>query len=134
MSQPDAAVSALPARQRREIAESGAVLAESTASDYEPTMLVRRASSAKQAYLRVMDERRFGERIELNKVITAVGRPGDCLVTCIRRLDEVAVRFTEGETAARLNGNLLTEIPVLMNVGDLLEVGSTRFQFWIGTA
>lgn len=97
-------------------------------------MLVRRASSAKEAFLRVIDGPGSGERIELSKVVTAVGRPGDCMVTCIRRLDEFAVRLTEGKTVALLNGNLLTGIPVLMKVGDLLQVGSRRYQFCIWTA
>lgn len=109
-------------------------MGESTPNAYEPTILVRRASLAKQAYLRVMDGPGSGERIELSKVVTAVGRPGDCLVTCIRRVDDFAVRFTEGETVARLNGNLLTGIPVLMEVGDVLQVGSKRYQFCLWTA
>lgn len=106
-------------------------MGESTSNAYEPTMLVRRGSSAKHAYLRVIDGPGSGERIELSKVVTALGRPGDCVVTCIRRVDDFAVRFTEGETVARLNGNLLTAVPVLMKVGDLLQVGSRRYQFCI---
>ena len=106
----------------------------SASNAFEPTMLVRRASSAKQPFLLMVDGPGAGERIELSKVVTTVGRPADCVVTCIRRLDEVAVRFTEGATVAQLNGNSLTGAPVLLKAGDLLQVGSRRYRFCIWTA
>lgn len=129
MAHPGAAGSALPAKPRREIAERGPRVTVSNANAYEPTMVVRPASSAKRAYLQLLDGPGVGERIELTKVVTAIGTPGDCVVTCIRRLDEFAVRFTEGGNAARLNGTLLTETPVLLKRGDVLEVGRSLFQF-----
>jgi hypothetical protein len=52
-----------------------------------------------------------------------------CVVTCIRRGDEFAVRFTEGGTAARLNGAVLTDVPVRLNPGDVLEMEGGRLQF-----
>ena len=105
------------------------LVAERTAMAYEPTMVVRSSAPARKAYLQRLDGTRPGECIELTKVVNTVGKPGECMVTFIRRGDDFAVRFTDGPEAPRLNGTLLAETPVRLNAGDVLETDAGRLQF-----
>jgi hypothetical protein len=105
------------------------LVADRTAMAYEPTMLVRSSATAKKAYLQRLGGVPLGEAIELNKVVMTLGKPGECVVTFIRRGDDFAVRFTDGPAAPRLNGTTLTEAPVRLNAGDVLETDTGRLQF-----
>lgn len=103
------------------------IVAEPAAMAYEPTMVVRPA--VKPAYLQRVDGPAAGELIELNKVVTTVGGPGDCTAVCIRRGNDLAVRAGEGRVVGRLNGSELTGAPVPLASGDVLDLGSDRFRF-----
>jgi hypothetical protein len=105
------------------------LLADAVAMAYDPTMLVRSAPS--RACLLWIDGSREGDAIELKKVVETFGTPRACLVTCIRRANEFAVRFTEGEFAPKLNGEPLTGKPVRLNAGDVLELDTGRLKFVI---
>jgi hypothetical protein len=107
------------------------LVADRAAMAYEPTMMVRSTPGAQHAYLLRISGSPLGETIELNKVVMTLGKPGVCVVTCIRRLDAFAVRFTDGAVPARLNGIMLTDAPVRLNPGDVLEMDSDRLRFLI---
>jgi RNase P/RNase MRP subunit p29 len=96
-------------------------------------LFVRSPPSAKQARLRRIDGA-HGEVIQLTKVVTTLGRPGAGFVTFIRRGDQFAVRFTDGVDSARLNGAALTEAPVILKAGDILEVQGARLEFQLAEA
>ena len=70
----------------------------------------------------------------MNKVVTTLGKPGVCVVSCIRRGHEFAARFTEGVTAATLNGQTLGSSPMRLNAGDVLELCGSRLQFRVAAA
>ena len=110
------------------------LVANRKAMAYEPTMMVRSSASASQAYLLRMHGDPVGETIALNKVVTTLGKAGVCVVTCIRRGDDYAVRFTDGQAQARLNGAVLTDVPVRLNAGDVLELADARLQFLVREA
>jgi hypothetical protein len=110
------------------------LVADRAAMAYEPTMMVRPTPSAQQAYLLRISGSSVGEVVELDKVVTTLGTPGVCLVMCIRRLDEFAVRFIDGGNAARLNGIVLSDAPVRLNAGDVLEMENGRLRFLIRQA
>lgn len=110
------------------------LVADRTAMAYEPTMLVRSSAVGRQAYLQRLGGVPLGEVVELNKVVMTVGKSGECVVTFIRRGDDFAVRFTDGPTAPRLNGTVLTEAPVRLNPGDVLETDTGRLQFLLREA
>jgi len=93
---------------------------------YEPTL---GSNPAQRACLQILGGSRDGEIVELRKVVMTLGKPGVCVVTCIRRGDEYAVRFTDGPGAATLNGTVLTDAPVRLSAGDILELADTRLQF-----
>lgn len=105
------------------------LVADRLAMAYEPTMLVRSTPGAGKAFLQRLDGPLRGERIELGKVISTIGKPGECLVTFIRRADDFAVRFTEGTSEPRLNGEVLGDAPVRLSAGDMLEMDGARLQF-----
>lgn len=105
------------------------VKADPAAMAYEPTLMVRTSNRTRRACLRRLDGSAVGALVELNKVVTALGRQGVCIVTIIRRGDEFAIRFTAGTTAARLNGAELGEDPVILNDGDVIETAGDRLQF-----
>lgn len=105
------------------------VKADPAAMAYEPTLMVRTSNRTRRACLRRLDGSAVGALVELNKVVTALGPQGVCIVTIIRRGDEFAIRFTAGSTAARLNGVELSEDPVILNDGDVIETAGDRLQF-----
>lgn len=105
------------------------LVADRRAMAYEPTMLVRSSAVARKAYLQRLDGPLRGECVELSKVVSPVGKAGECLVTFIRRGDDFAVRFTDGPRTPRLNGEVLGETPVPLHAGDVLEMDSGHLQF-----
>jgi hypothetical protein len=108
------------------------LVADRKAMAYEPTMLVRSGAVAAKACLQRLDGPQSGEAVALSKVVNPIGKPGECMVTIIRRGDSFAVRFTEGPGSARLNGEVLGDTPVPLNAGDVLHMGSERLQFLLG--
>lgn len=105
------------------------IVALRAAKAYEPTLFVRPNPNTRRAYLQRLNGLPGEPVTALNKVVTVVGTPGVCVVTVIRRADEFAVRFTEGGTPARLNGTALSETPVRLQAGDVLEMESDHLQF-----
>ena len=128
-----------PARILRAELEDGSIVtignytlklvADRRAMAYERTMLVRSSAADGKAFLQRLDGPLRGERIELGKVIHTVGKAGECMVTFIRRGDDFAVRFTDGARAPRLNGEVLGDVPVRLNAGDVLEMEGGHLQF-----
>lgn len=105
------------------------IVADHRAMAYEPTMLVRSSAAARGACLQRLDGPLRGECVPLAKVVNTIGKPGECMVTLIRRGDDFAVRFTGGPGAPRLNGEVLGDTPVRLNAGDLLEMDGRHLQF-----
>ena len=105
------------------------LVADRRAMAYEPTMLVRSSALGGKACLQRLDGPLRGERIPLSKVVSTIGRAGECMVTFIRRGDDFAVRFAEGPRAPRLNGEPLGDAPVRLNAGDMLEMDDGHLQF-----
>jgi len=105
------------------------LVADRRAMAYEPTMLVRSSAVARKAWLQRLDGPLRGECIELSKVVSTIGKAGECAVAFIRRGDDFAVRFTDGARAPRLNGEALGDTPVRLNAGDVLQMDGTHLQF-----
>jgi hypothetical protein len=105
------------------------LVAERRAMAYEPTMLVRSSALFRKAYLQRLDGIQAGECIELTKVVSTIGEPGECVVTFIRRGDAFAVRCADGPAPSRLNGAALAETPLRLDSGDVVEMPSGRLQF-----
>lgn len=98
---------------------------------YEPTLVVRSAPPTKVAQFEYLSGSNPGQAIALNQVLTTIGSPDVCQITCIRRVDDFAVRFASGRSEARLNGAVLGETPVRLYDRDVLELGAERLQFQI---
>ncbi|MCC2673218.1 MAG: hypothetical protein K0R58_165 [Ramlibacter sp.] len=105
------------------------LVAERRAMAYEPTMLVSSSALFRKAYLQRLDGTLAGECIELTKVVSTIGEPGECLVTFIRRGDAFAVRRADGLAPSRLNGAALAGTPLRLDSGDVVEMPSGRLQF-----
>lgn len=110
------------------------LVADRAAMAYEPTMLVRPSLNSPSATLLCLDGPRAGQAVRLNKVVTTLGKPGLCVVTCVRRGADYAVMCTEGAGMARLNGAALADSPARLQSGDTLELGGSRLQFRIEAA
>lgn len=104
------------------------LVADRKAMAYEPTLLVRSSAVARKAYLQRLDGNQPGECIELTKVVSTLGRPGEGMVTFIRRGDDFAVRCGDGPRSM-LNGSILADTPVRLNPGDILDTDHGRLQF-----
>lgn len=105
------------------------LVADRKAMAYEPTMMVRSGTVATKACLKWLDGPLRGERVDLSKVVSTIGKPGEGMVTVIRRGDSFAVRCTDEPRRARLNGGVLGDTPVPLNAGDVLDTGSGHLQF-----
>lgn len=110
------------------------LVADRRAMAYEPTMLVRSGAVGGKACLQWLDGPLRGERTALSKVISTIGKPGECQVTFIRRGDDYAVRTTDCTRAPRLNGEVLGDTPVRLNAGDVLEMDGGHLQFLLEDA
>lgn len=102
-----------------------------TAMAYEPTLLIRSGSPPRIAQFEYLKGSGSGQVISLSQTLTTIGSPHVCQVTCIRRVDDYAVRLSSGPLEARLNGVVLGETPVRLYTGDVLELGVDRLQFHI---
>ena len=107
------------------------LMAPRMAMAYEPTLIVRTGSSGKPAQFQYLDGSAAGQTLTLSEVLTALGAPAVCEVTCIRRAGDYAVRFSQGPIQARLNGAVLGDVPVRLYDGDVLELGSDRLRFQV---
>jgi pSer/pThr/pTyr-binding forkhead associated (FHA) protein len=71
---------------------------------------------------------RAGEVIELTRVVTMIGRPGNQAVITRRPLGYY-VTHVDGKRVPRVNGTAIGREPRLLRHGDIVEAGGERIEF-----
>ncbi|MBU1359067.1 MAG: FHA domain-containing protein [Gammaproteobacteria bacterium] len=92
-----------------------------------PTVQSPLGSAPGVALIRVLSGSGAGRELSLHKVVTTIGKPGVAVAAVTRRLNGYVVAPIDGGT--ELNGEPLGKDAVVLQDGDVLELGGARMQF-----
>ncbi|MEJ7686395.1 MAG: FHA domain-containing protein [Variovorax sp.] len=92
-----------------------------------PTVQSPLGAKTGAAVMRVLSGSGAGHEVPLQKVVTTIGKPGVAVASVTRRLHGYVVVPIDGGT--ELNGEPLGKEAVVLQDGDVLELGGTRMQF-----
>ncbi|HEY1103108.1 MAG TPA: FHA domain-containing protein [Burkholderiaceae bacterium] len=81
------------------------------------------------AHIRVLAGSAVGREMVLTKVVTTIGKTGEGSATITHSGDGYLIAHASGPRRFRVNGTLLGAEAVLLQPGDLLELGPHRMQF-----
>lgn len=79
--------------------------------------------------LKVLSGTASGREVPLTKVVTTVGKPGTSVASISRRHHGFVVAHVEGDGKPLLNGAPITNEPVALKSGDMIELAGTKMQF-----
>ncbi len=85
--------------------------------------------AASQGMLQIVNGEHFGRIIPLKRNMTRIGHTGGDCAMIARREEGYFITFLEGEHPPVVNNQRLGEHALLLNDGDLIEVGGTQMQF-----
>jgi hypothetical protein len=92
-----------------------------------PTVQSPLSTASAVALIRVLSGSGAGRELSLHKVVTTIGKPGVAVAAVTRRLNGYVVAPIDGGT--ELNGEPLGKDAVVLQDGDVLELGGARMQF-----
>ncbi len=110
---------------------------EAEAPAYDKTMVFKPGETPPPAaeagglngVLRVLSGTASGREVPLTKVVTTVGKPGVAVASISRRAHGFVVAHVEGGGIPTLNGAPISNEPVALKSGDMLELAGTKMQF-----
>lgn len=79
--------------------------------------------------VRVLSGPAAGRQMELTKVVTTIGKPGEAVASITRRHYGYALVHLEGESPATLNGAPLPSDPVMLKHGDRIALAGAEMEF-----
>lgn len=82
-----------------------------------------------QASIKVLTGAASGREVPLTKVVTTIGKPGVAVAAITRRKQGFVVHHVEGAGNPMLNGMPITENPISLKNGDVIELAGTQMQF-----
>lgn len=85
--------------------------------------------SALQASIKVLSGAASGREVPLSKVVTTIGKPGVAVAAITRRKQGFVVHHVEGAGNPMLNGAPISEAPMPLKNGDVIELAGTQMQF-----
>ena len=110
-------------------ADSGGLLASSTAAFIAAPSAVLASGAVTNAAIRVMSGASVGREVALVKVVTTIGKVGVAVAAINRRQHGFVIIHVEGVNRPSLNGSVIGAEPVALKNGDLLELAGTQMQF-----
>ena len=110
-------------------ADSGGLLASSTAAFIAAPAAVFASGAVTNAAIRVMSGASVGREVALVKVVTTIGKVGVAVAAINRRQHGFVIVHVEGVNRPSLNGSVIGAEPVALKNGDLLELAGTQMQF-----
>ena len=110
-------------------ADSGGLLASSTAAFIAAPAAVLASGAVTNAAIRVMSGASVGREVALVKVVTTIGKVGVAVAAINRRQHGFVIVHVEGVNRPSLNGSVIGAEPVALKNGDLLELAGTQMQF-----
>ena len=85
--------------------------------------------STLQASIKVLSGAASGREVPLTKVVTTIGKPGVAVAAITRRKQGFVVHHVEGAGNPMLNGAPISEAPMPLKNGDVIELAGTQMQF-----
>ena len=85
--------------------------------------------STLQASIKVLSGAASGREVPLTKVVTTIGKPGVAVAAITRRKQGFVVHHVEGAGNPMLNGAPISEAPMPLKSGDVIELAGTQMQF-----
>jgi pSer/pThr/pTyr-binding forkhead associated (FHA) protein len=79
--------------------------------------------------IRGIEGPRAGSVVELDRVVTLLGNPGDRVAVLTRRPHGYFITHVEGRRHPRVNGQLTSSDARLLQSGDIIEVGDEKVEF-----
>ena len=110
-------------------ADSGGLLASSTAAFIAAPAAVLASGAVTNAAIRVMSGASVGREVALVKVVTTIGKVGVAVAAINRKQHGFVIVHVEGVNRPSLNGSVIGAEPVALKNGDLLELAGTQMQF-----
>jgi pSer/pThr/pTyr-binding forkhead associated (FHA) protein len=115
---------------------------EAAGASFEKTMIIKAGAmppaapapagvvtEGVNASIKVLSGAAAGREVPLVKVVTTIGKPGVAVAAITKRPQGFVVAHVEGENRALLNGSAISNEPVTLKNGDLLELAGTQMQF-----
>ena len=87
------------------------------------------AGNRSGAAIKVLSGAAAGREMQLVKVVTTIGKPGVAVAAITRRPLGFVVTHVEGVSPPTLNGIPVSDQPVTLKNGDLLELAGTQMRF-----
>ena len=81
------------------------------------------------AKIKVLNGANAGKELVLTKAVTTVGSPGTQVIAIARQTDRYIVRHVEGNEFPKVNGQLLSDQPHILQHGDVIDISGTHMQF-----
>jgi hypothetical protein len=94
---------------------------------YDPTLMAVGQQEANDYSLHCVAGTEVGTAVAVRKVVTVVGRVGEATALIVRRGNDFAVRSTDGLVRPMLNGLEIGPASMRIFVGDVLELGTSRY-------
>lgn len=85
--------------------------------------------STLQASIKVLSGAAAGREVPLTKVVTTIGKPGVAVAAITRRKQGFVVHHVEGAGNPMLNSAPISEAPISLKNGDVIELAGTQMQF-----
>ena len=79
--------------------------------------------------IRVLSGAAAGREVALTKAVTTVGKPGVQVASILQRPGGYAFAHVEGASRPTVNGTPVSDEPVPLQDGDVIELAGTRMQF-----
>ena len=81
------------------------------------------------ACIKVLTGAASGREVALTKIVTTIGKPGVAVAAITRCKQGFMVHHVEGAGNPSLNGAPISEVPLLLKNGDIIELAKTQMQF-----
>jgi pSer/pThr/pTyr-binding forkhead associated (FHA) protein len=83
------------------------------------------------AAIKVLSGTASGREVPLTKVVTTIGKPGVAVAAITRRQSGFVVHHVEGAGNPTLNGAPISQTPIALKTGDVIELAGTKMQFML---
>ena len=87
------------------------------------------AASVRPAAIRILSGTAAGRAVDLQKVVTTIGKSGVGVAAITRRPQGFTLTYVEGDAMPFVNGVSARHAPVMLRPGDLSERAGIRMQF-----
>lgn len=84
-----------------------------------------------QAGLQILSGVGAGQKMDLDRILTTLGKPGIQVAVIMRRPEGYALTHLEGEKRPLLNGVTISEQPHVLEDHDIIEIAGIKLEFYL---